>query len=204
MGSFDRKFKRAEERQELVTEAQQRLPVGKVAGSPVKGSFLALPALGWVSVRKNSEIRLLMLAVFLLRDAKLSGMLHIEFPIYPETERNTVWMLQNFGWDGRVWPQDAGWPTGSPDDEANYQHMLGQVELAGSLVFPPSPGGGNAGMNVSVERAKGNFFMPPLPEAESDPDEKLVARLRELCENFKVFHKTEIKSPEKHNGETLH
>jgi hypothetical protein len=203
MGSFDRKFKRQEERQELVTEAQQRLPVGKVVTSPVKGEFLALPMFGWISLRKNSEIRLLMLAVFLLREAKISGMLHIEFPVYPETERDTVWMLQEFGWDGRVWPQDEGWPTGSGDEE-DHRYMLGQVALAGSLVFPPKSGGHPA-MNVSVERARGNFFMPPLPEAKEDPDEKLVARFRDLCQNYKVFYKIEGKSEEKRDhDETLH
>lgn len=134
MGSFDRKVRRNNEKEELVTEEQQRLPVGKVVTSPVKGEFLALPMLGWVSLRKGSEIRLLMLALLLLRDAKISGVIHIEIPIYPETERNTIWMLQKFGWDGRVWPKDAGWPTGAPDEEG-HTHMLGQVNLSGSFVF---------------------------------------------------------------------
>lgn len=203
MGSFDRKFKRAEERQELVTEEQQRLPVGRVVTSPVKGEFLALPMLAWVSLRKGTDIRLLMMALFLLRDGKISGMINIEFPIYPETEQNTIAMLQKYGWDGRIWPTDPGWPSGTPDEEG-HRDILDQVALVASIVFPPV-GDGHAAMNVSVERAKGNFFMPPLPEAEVDLDPALVARFRELCENYKVFYPVKAESTEKRDhGETLH
>lgn len=197
MGSFDRKIRRANDSSELVTEAQQRLLVGKVVTSPVKGPFMGLPVLGWISVRKVTEIRLLMLGLLLLRDGKISGMLHVECPIYPETERNTLWMLQKFGWDGRVWPRDEGWPTGS-DDEEGHRHFLMQTGLEASLVFPPTETGGHATMSVDIQRAKGNFFMPPLPEAESDPDQKLVARLQELCQDYKVFY------PERRSGETIH
>lgn len=206
MGSFDRKFRRANEKQEQVTEEQQRLPVGKVVSSPVKGICLGLPMLGWVSLRKGTDIRLLMLALLLLKESKIVGLLHVEIPIYPETERNALWMLQNFGWDGRVWPQDAGWPTGTPD-EPGIRHMLSeQAGLAGSLVFPPSEtGAGNVAMNVEISRAKGNFFMPPLPEAEVDPDPKLVSRFQELCADFKVFYPIQAKSTEKRDhGEPLH
>lgn len=58
-------------------------------------------------------------------------------------------------------------------------------------------------MNVSVQRAKGNFFMPPLPEAEVDPDEKLVSRFKELCQDFKVFYRTEGKSEEKRDPDAM-
>jgi hypothetical protein len=203
MGSFDRKVRRSTEN-ELVTEAQQRLPVGKVVSSPVKGEFMGLPLMGWVSLRKNSEVRLLMLALLLIREGGVKGILHVEIPIYPETETNAVWLLQSFGWDGRTWPTDPGWPTGT-DDEANHKHFLEQSGLVASLVFPPVEGGSHATMNVDIQRAKGNFFMPPLPEAAEEPDPKLVARFQELCQNFKVFYPTQASTSEKRShGETLH
>jgi hypothetical protein len=196
MGNFERKLRRAEEDREQVTEAQQRLPTGKVVSSPVNGEFQALPMLGWISLRKTTEVRLLMLAFLLLREGKVRGMLHIEFPLYPETERNTLGMLQMFGWDGRIWPKDEGWPTGS-DDEESHKHFLMDTGLEASLIFPPGSGG-NATMPVNVSRAKGPFFMPPLPEAEVDPDPKLMARFKELCQDIRVFY------PSRKNGETIH
>jgi hypothetical protein len=203
MGSFDRKVRRSTEN-ELVTEAQQRLPVGKVVSTPVKGVFLGLPLMGWISLRKNSEVRLLMLALLLIRDGGVKGILHVEIPIYPETERDALWMLQSFGWDGRIWPTDPGWPTGT-EDEANHTHFLEQSGLVASFVFPPVAGGAHATMNVDIQRAKGNFFMPPLPEAAEEPDPKLAARFQELCQDFKVFYPVQGNSSEKHDhGETLH
>ena len=203
MGSFDRKVRRNGD-SELVTEDQQRFPVGRVVSSPVKGECMGLPMLGWISLRKGSEIRLLMLALLLLREGKPIGLLNVEIPIYPETERNTLWMLQSFGWDGRVWPKDEGWPTGSAD-EPGLQHMLGQAGLVSSIVFPPSKTGDHATMDVNISRAKGNFFMPPLPDAEVDPDPKLVSRFHELCLDYKVFYPVQATSTEKRDhGEVLH
>jgi len=214
MGSFDRKVRRSTE-SELVTEAQQRLPVGKVVSAPVKGEFRGLPLMGWISLRKNSEVRLLMLALLLIRDEGVKGILHVEIPIYPETETDAIRLLQSFGWDGRTWPTDPGWPTGT-EDEANHRHFLEQSGLVASLIFPPVEGGQHATMNVNVQRAKGNFFMPPigvkleedsapLPEAAEEPDPKLVVRFQELCQNFKVFYPTQATSTEKRDhGEPLH
>lgn len=198
MGSFNRKVRR-NEGNDQVTEEQQRLPVGKVTSAPVKGQFQALPVLAWISLRKASEVRLMMLALLLLRENKIHGMLQMEIPVYSETEAAIVATLQRLGWDGRVWPEDAGWPTGS-DDEGSLQHFLSQANLASSLVFPPSEGG-NATLAVSVERAKGNFFMPPLP-SDQDPDPNLLAKFKELCENFKVFY-TDAHLARSH-GETIH
>jgi hypothetical protein len=203
MGSFDRKVRRSTE-SELVTEAQQRLPVGKVVSAPVKGEFRGLPLMGWISLRKNSEVRLLMLALLLIRDEGVKGILHVEIPIYPETETDAIRLLQSFGWDGRTWPTDPGWPTGT-DDEANHKHFLEQSGLVASLVFPPVEGGSHATMNVDIQRAKGNFFMPPLPEAAGEPDPKLVARFQEICQDFKVFYPTQASTSEKRDhGEVLH
>jgi len=196
MGSFDRKLRRTYDSAE-VTEEQKRFPVGKVVSSPVKGEFQALPVLGWISLRKGTEIKILNLALLLLREGKVSGMLHMDVPIYPETQSNTMAMLQNFGWDGRVWPLDEGWPTGTPDEEG-HRHLLVQTKLVATIVFPPSETGGHATLNVEVSRAKGPFFMPPLPAAEIDPDPVLVAKFETLCQDYAVFY------PEPSLGHTIH
>jgi hypothetical protein len=83
--------------------------------------------------------------------------------------------------------------------------MLGQAGLVASFVFPPSEEGGHATMNVDISRAKGNFFMPPLPEAKVDPDPKLVSRFHELCSDYKIFYPVQATSSEKRDhDEVLH
>lgn len=198
MGSIGRKLRKAEKDQ--VTEEQQRLPTGKIVSSPVKGEFTALPVLGWISLRKSTEIRLVMLAMLLFRDGKICGMFHVELPVYPETERDIISCLQRLGWDGRLWPRDAGWPDESNDEEG-HRVLLESTQLAASMVFPPV-GDGHATMNVHVTRARGPFFMSPLSKAEEDPDQKLVDRFHELCQDITGFYpKPDQKLPD---GTTLH
>jgi hypothetical protein len=191
MSSISRTLSRAQDKAQAEDDpAHRKLPVGQIVSQPVKGDFLTLPLLGWVSVRAKTETPLVMLALVLFKsveDPSPRGTLNIELPVLPETEMATVAALERYGWDGRVWPGDDGWPTGSEQDEANMKAMLDAASLKATLVFPAGDAG-NPAQSVSVQRARGPFLMPPLPTPETDPSVHLVERLREICKSPGMFH----------------
>jgi hypothetical protein len=164
------------------------LPTGNVISNPVKGDFLALPLFGWIAQRADeNKTPLVMLAVLLLRSIENPtprGTLQIELPVLPETELATLATLERFGWDGRVWPVDDGWPTGSEADEANILALMEQATLRATMTFPSDKAGAQT---VSVQRAKGPFLMPPLPEPEGDVDPVKLEKFRTLCANPRIF-----------------
>jgi hypothetical protein len=169
-----------------------KLPVGKIISAPVKGKFLTLPLFGWVGIREKANTPLVMLVVMLFRsveDPVPKGTLQIELPVMEDTELAVLATLEQFGWDGRIWPEDEGWPPPDSDDEANIMALLEQSgNLRNTLTFPPGEEGA-AAMEVNVERARGPFLMPPLPKPEGEADEYKLKRLRELCANPVIFYR---------------
>ncbi len=166
----------------------RKLPTGSVVSSPVKGDFLAVPLFGWIAQRADEEkTPLVMLAVLLLRsteDPTPRGTLQIELPVMPETELATLAALERFGWDGRVWPVDDGWPTGSEVDEENILALMEQAALRATMTFPSDKIGA---LTVSIQRAKGPFLMPPLPEPEGNVDPVKLEKFRTLSANPRLF-----------------
>ncbi len=168
-----------------------KLPVGTVIGSPLRGTFSALPIFGYVALREKTNVPLVMLTVLLLRgeegkDLRPHGAMKIELPVYPETEDVIVHTLDKLGWDGRVWPNDDGWPTGEPQ-EGEISNMMDSAKLRATMTFPPKPEG-VATMSVDVQRARGPFLMPPLEQPEGEVDATKRDKLRHLCETPQVFH----------------
>jgi hypothetical protein len=173
---------------ELKGHDHRKLPVGSVISSPVKGDFLALPLFGWVAKRAQTETSLVMLVTLLMRsleDPSPRGTLQVELPIWDETELATLAALERFGWDGRVWPIDDGWPSGSKEDEDQLTSLMESATLRATFTFH-SPTG-IAAQSVSIQRAKGPFLMPPLPEPEGEPDQAKLLKLRQLCANPSIF-----------------
>lgn len=190
-----RKIQRHIDRDQDITDIPAehlKLPVGQVMSSPVKGEFLALPLFGWVSVRRQTNTPLVMLVMLLMREGEDSsprGTLQVELPMFEDTELATLGVLERFGWDGRVWPAEEGWPSGATEEEIQLRALMEQAGLKSTLTFPPTENGYMA-QPVEVTRAHGPFLMPPLPELEGDPDPVKLARLRELCQDPKVLFKS--------------
>jgi len=183
MSSLSRQLKKGQ-----LTEAQKRLPSGKVVTTPMKGTFLTVPVLGWVSMRRD-EVPVVMLVLSMLKDNTPRGILHVELPVYEgETDRATLAALKRYGWNGDVWAKGTEvWPTGDPINEQPLVEMLEASNLVSTLVFPPDSLGNACAQEVEVLRARGNFLMPPLPEPD-DVSEADVRKLLELCKDFKQFH----------------
>ena len=166
-----------------------KLPVGQVLTSPVKGKFLALPLFGWVANRDKVGTPLVMVHCLLLRSATDShprGLFKYELPVIEETELRTAAALERFGWDGRVYPNDEGWPDGSPDTQAQLDALMASAKLRATMTFPPNDQGAPA-PEVDIQRAQGPFLMAPLPEPESPPNPELVERLRQICADPQLF-----------------
>jgi hypothetical protein len=159
------------------------LPVGKLLSPPIKGDFLALPLFGWVATRAGDRVPLVMLTLLLMRsleDPRPCGTLEVTLPFIETTELATYGALERFGWDGRVWPIDEGWPSGDAVEEAQVRALMEQARLRTTLTFPPNDKGA-ALQSVTVSRAQGPFLMPPLPEHQGLVDPDKMARLRDLC-----------------------
>jgi hypothetical protein len=172
------------------TTDHKKLPVGKVLSDPVKGEFLCLPLFGWIAVREKVDTPLVMLVVMLFKsveDPVPRGTLQLELPVFPETELGIVAALDRFGWDGRIWPRDEGWPDEGSSDEDNLKALLKQAKLRNTLVFPTGDEG-SAAQSVNVQRARGPFLMPPLPKPEVEVDPWKRDQLRKLCEAPELFY----------------
>lgn len=185
-----RKLQRNVERQQANEEADvnvpanhRELPTGKLLSSPIKGDFLALPLFGWVATRAGDRVPLVMLTLLLMRsldEPTPCGTLEVTLPFLETTQLATFAVLERFGWDGRVWPRDEGWPNGDSVEEANLRSLMHEAKLRATLTFPPSDKGA-ALQSVTVSRARGPFLMPPLPEPEGVVDPDKLARLQALC-----------------------
>jgi len=160
------------------------LPVGKIVSQPTKGDFLTLPILGWVSIRQQTETPLVMLGLILFQsveDPQPRGTLHVELPIFEETEQGTVACLERYGWKGKVYYAGT-----EPQDEV-LEGMMETAGLRATFIFEQAEDGSQPAQNVSVQRARGPFLMPPLPDPEEPPDPKLVEKLRTLINDPKQF-----------------
>jgi hypothetical protein len=185
-----RKLQRNVERQEGEEEEgievppnHRELPTGKLLSPPVRGDFLALPLFGWVALRAGDRVPLVMLTLLLIRsleDPMPRGTLEVTLPVLGKTEMATLAALERFGWDGRVWPTDEGWPSGDSVEEDNIRELMRQAKLRATLTFPPNASGASA-QTVTVSRAQGPFLMPPLPAPDGEPDPVKLAKLMTLC-----------------------
>jgi len=182
-----RKIQRNAEKEEdsLIPDNHHKLPVGKILTEPVKGEFMALPLIAWVSLRQKTKVPLVMIRALLFKSVEEPapvGMIQIELPVLEDTELGVLNALERFGWDGRIWPLEPGWPDGDDNEVTNLSQILKQAALKNTLIFPPGDSG-VAAQPVTVERAKGPFLMAPLPTPEKEPDAFRLAALRELCRN---------------------
>lgn len=162
----------------------EEVPTGKVGPGRVSaGSYLALPVLAWVVDRA------VVLAAALLdeKTQRKQGTIAMRFPVTPTTEAYIVAVLGEFGWDGRVWPDDPGWPTGTFEERAMWQLVTG-AGLSATFTFPPTQRGALA-HKVTVPMTGGLFSLDPLVRpAAVQPDAERIQKLRQLCADPKVFH----------------
>jgi len=106
------------------------------------------------------------------------GMLDWALPITENMVPRIADVLATFGWDQRVWPDDAGWPDETPDREGFIGLMM-KRRLNATLTFPPGPNG-NRVMTVNVLKVSSPFPLPPVLVEE----DRVIAS-PELVEKFR-------------------
>jgi hypothetical protein len=165
-------------------------PTGLVIRGNVRSGYHpAFVLLGWVEARKNRwPVIILNLAVLSKALTKSIGNVLLSLPFTPNTERRICVLLQDFGWDGRVWPyKDEGWPSGT-SDESQLLEMLKREKLGATLTFPSDPENGAVVRRVPVKKRKGAYPIAVFTDWDnSDTLPKYLESLRGLVANPSPF-----------------
>lgn len=152
------------------------------SGNEVRpGPYNLLPVI--CSMHKGKDRIFVLLTAFLLRIADEShvGVMNWLLPFTPRMETTVAKLLVSLGWDGRVWPEDSGWP-GEGKEANGLRALLRGQKLIGTLTFPPDPNNGNAILRQEILRTSANF--PLSPEVEGggcEPTPELIDKLRKLA-----------------------
>jgi len=152
-----------------------------VDGAVRPGIYPAFVVLGWTASRKKHwPVVILRLALLSKTMAKSVGGLLMSLPFNPKTERHVCSLLQDFGWDGRVWPyKDEGWPAGTPDEDQIIK-LLKTENLGATFTFPADPEKGIITLRVPVKKRRGPYavalfdkvlpkYLETLRELTADP-----------------------------------
>lgn len=152
------------------------------------GPFRLLPVLGWL--RPQEKYLFLALSTIMLRvyDDRHMGTLGWSIPITERTERKVCGLLTSFGWDGRIWPQDPGWPDDAPTELAGLQPLLRDARLISTFVFPPEVQGSRV-LRVDVSKISTDFPLPyECPSADyEEPTEQQWDKFKALCQDPSMF-----------------
>lgn len=152
-----------------------------VGGDAVKpGPYNILPIM--CSLHRGKQTSFVHIACFLLRvtDDEHVGVMNWVLPFNPRTETQVANLLASLGWDGRVWPDEPGWPEGK--EAAGLKALLAGSNIQATLTFPPDAENGNAMLRQWVLRTSADFPLPPEVEGggkEATPEQ--MEKLRKLA-----------------------
>lgn len=167
-----------------------------VGGSSIDfhpGPFRLLPVLGWMQKNKDSTL-MVRLSCLLLRvyDDKQMGTLGWHLPVNERTEATVCRILTSFGWDGRLWPIDPGWPDGASGgkEATGLKQLLLESRLFATFIFPPEPQGSRV-LRIEVIKTAGDFpLAPEFPVDELvEPTDEIKIKFRKLMVEPEVFLK---------------
>jgi hypothetical protein len=161
------------------------VPTAQVShGSLRPGTYPAFALLGWLEARKGWPIVGLRLALVPEHQRTEQTGLTMGLVVSPKTERHVCSLLQDLGWDGRVWPyKDHGWPEGT-QDETPMLGLLKTAKLGATLVFRPDPEKGVPTVPIWVGRRNGPFLTAPFGEITTV---KYLEELRALATDQTPF-----------------
>ena len=158
-------------------------------GKIMPGWFRFMPILGWIAdppedAPPGAPKKVLFSGALLgVLNDNFVGSLDWSIPLVPRTEDIILQMLAAFGWDKRIWPDDEGWPDGSPEERDGMYRMMDKKQLGATMTFPPGPKGNDV-ILINVLKVSSPFPLPPcLRDAERvAPSPELIERFRELCD----------------------
>jgi hypothetical protein len=140
------------------------MPTARVShGTVPPGDYPAFALLGWVEQRKVGwpvvGLRMTLLNLEMNRSV---GGLTMGIPLTPKSERHVCCLLQDLGWDGRVWPyKDHGWPEGAAE-EMDLLGLLRAAKLGATMTFLSDPEKGTPTVRMPVLKRSGSFMVAPF------------------------------------------
>lgn len=178
---------------------RENLAYGSLTSSnPKPGTYRFMPLLGHISVYSGQTYLIIQGILLLTYQDKHAGTISWTIPLNKGTKEEGLALLAALGWDGRVWPDDAGWPDGDQHEATGLERLLYESYIDASLVFPPHPERGSRVIRVLVSKSNGRFPMPIQLE-----EEDLVAVTPELRSRFDVLVADPSIFKEKGGGATL-
>lgn len=162
------------------------------------GAYRFLPVLSHLSPYKGSLYLILQGILMLTYQDKHAGMLAWTIPVNDTTKADALALLVALGWDGRVWPNDSGWPDEDRHEASGLERLLYESYIDASFVFPPHPERGSRVLRVLISKPNGRFPLPVQLEAED-----IVEVTPELRSRFDVLVADPSIFKEKGGGDTL-
>lgn len=172
------------------TPPENRCVAKVTSGDQVRpGPYNLLPVI--CGIHKGKTTNFVLLTAFLLRisDDAHVGNLNWVLPLNTNTEVALTKLLVSLGWDGRVWPEEPGWPGEGSKEAEGLQALVKGQNLHGTMTFPPDPENGNATLRQDILRTSADF--PLSPELEEgvgvEPSPEMVEKLRKLAADPQAF-----------------
>lgn len=164
------------------------------------GPFRLLPLMACIRQNESGPLPYLMVFAGVLRNYQddHQGSLSWRIPLNEQTIPTATRLLAAMGWDGRVWPNDKGWPDDDARESLGLRVIMEESRLGQTFIFPPDPERGNRVLPFLLSRSRGRQFVLPveysLPEdVEVRPE--LEARFRELIQTPDLFRAVEPPPP---------
>lgn len=164
------------------------------------GPFRMLPLMACIRHNESGPLPYLMVFAGVLRNYQdeHQGSLSWRVPLNDQTVPTATRLLGAMGWDGRVWPDERGWPDDVEQEASGLRVIMEESRLGQTLVFPPDAERGSRVLPFLLSRSRGRGFVLPveysLPEdAEVRPE--LEARLRALMQTPELFRFIERPEP---------
>ncbi len=156
-------------------------------GITTTAMFWFLPMLGWI---EPMEVPSLFLSGALLKigDQAYAGSASWRVPITPGNGDAPLVLLASLGWNGMLWPEGAGWPTGFKEEDGLHL-LLQRAPIANTFSFPPDPEKGNRVLKVLVSKTGGSCLQPPdvAEDHRIEPNEAMRQKLAQLAADPSPF-----------------
>lgn len=167
--------------------AKANFAVARATGDKLRtGNYHFLPVVGRVMKNETGHSILFLSGLLFWPHSigdRTKGGLGWAIPLTRKTLPVAAQLLATLGWDGRLWPTEAGWPDGQPESvRATIEQMLKEAEIPHTMVFPPTSKGLRL-LNVLVAKGGGEVF-PLDPEISADDRFPVSKSLIDRLEGF--------------------
>lgn len=152
------------------------------------GMFWFMPIMGWIEPRDGPALLLISGSLLRIADQSYGGSGSWRIPVTANNREAILTLLASLGWNGRIWPDDGGWPSGFPEEEG-LRMLVTRVPLSATFSFAPEPQKGTRVLKVLVPKTNGHMLLPPeVAKEDQEPvTEAMRARYDQVAADPSVF-----------------